>query len=79
MKNNHMQCSAGLQLLTKLLDFEFNRDADIYIQVFAKETALQLYKELKLGKNDTYNNFTLASLIFLILLEQSSHFLFLVI
>jgi len=44
-----MQCSAGLQLLTKLLDFEFNRDADIYIQVFAKETALQLYKELRLG------------------------------
>ncbi|EAS00263.3 PX-SNX-like domain protein (macronuclear) [Tetrahymena thermophila SB210] len=51
MKNNHIQCSAGLQILAKLLDFEFNRDAETYIRVFSKETPVQMYQELRLDKH----------------------------
>ncbi|KAL4455088.1 hypothetical protein ABPG74_006470 [Tetrahymena malaccensis] len=50
-KSNHIQCSAGLQILAKLLDFEFNRDAETYIRVFSKETPVQMYQELRLDRH----------------------------
>ncbi|EGR32003.1 hypothetical protein IMG5_098290 [Ichthyophthirius multifiliis] len=50
-KNNHIQCSAGLQLLARLMDYEFNLDAESYIQIFAENSFSNELKKLKLQKH----------------------------
>ena len=66
MDNNHIICASGLKLLNNLLDFELNRDAEIFIRIFAEAKVKQVI-HLQLGIIYFLFLFTIKNIIYILI------------
>ena len=55
-ENSHIICTSGLRLLDKLLDYEFNKDAESFLKIFSNASP-SLISNLQLSKFHLGNYF----------------------